>query len=65
MIFELFQRLHSNENYKGTGIGLAICKKIMRNHQGFVSAIGHPGIGSSFSVYFPDTLLNLDTADSK
>ncbi len=64
-IFELFQRLHSNENYKGTGIGLAICKKIMRNHQGFVSAIGHPGIGSSFSVYFPDTLLNLDTADSK
>jgi PAS domain S-box-containing protein len=52
-IFELFQRLHSNDDYKGTGIGLAICKKIMRNHQGFISATGKPGAGSTFNIYFP------------
>lgn len=52
-IFELFQRLHNGDNYKGTGIGLAICKKIMVNHGGFISATGVAGIGSEFKVYFP------------
>ncbi|MEO6489183.1 MAG: PAS domain S-box protein, partial [Ferruginibacter sp.] len=52
-IFELFQRLHSRTHYKGTGIGLAICKKIMRNHEGFIDAEGQPGIGSTFNLYFP------------
>ncbi len=52
-IFELFQRLHSNDDYPGTGIGLAICKKIIRNHQGFISATGRPGIGAVFNIYFP------------
>ncbi|CAN5469862.1 hypothetical protein BH11BAC3_BH11BAC3_27800 [soil metagenome] len=53
-IFELFQRLHGSADYIGTGIGLAICKKIMHNHQGFISAIGKPGTGSIFNIYFPD-----------
>jgi PAS domain S-box-containing protein len=52
-IFELFQRLHSRQEYAGTGIGLAICKKIMRNHQGFISATGMTGSGAIFSMYFP------------
>ena len=52
-IFELFQRLHGSGDYIGTGIGLAICKKIMRNHRGFISAIGVPGAGSTFNIYFP------------
>ncbi|MEO6547357.1 MAG: PAS domain-containing protein [Ferruginibacter sp.] len=55
-IFQLFQRLHSSEDYVGTGIGLAICKKIMLNHQGFITATGHPGIGSVFSIYFPSSI---------
>jgi len=52
-IFELFQRLHSRQEYEGTGIGLAICKKIMRNHKGFISASGQIGTGAVFSMYFP------------
>jgi PAS domain S-box-containing protein len=52
-IFELFQRLHSRQDYAGTGIGLAICKKIMRNHKGFVAAEGLSGSGSTFSMFFP------------
>lgn len=52
-IFELFQRLHGSSDYIGTGIGLAICKKIMRNHQGFISAIGIPDTGAIFNIYFP------------
>jgi hypothetical protein len=52
-IFELFQRLHSRQEYAGTGIGLAICKKIMRNHKGFITAKGQAGTGAIFSVYFP------------
>ena len=53
-IFELFQRLHSRQEYEGTGIGLAICKKIMRNHGGFISASGEAGAGAIFYMYFPD-----------
>jgi PAS domain S-box-containing protein len=52
-IFELFQRLHPKSLYQGTGIGLAICKKIVENHNGFIKATGSPGIGSEFLIYIP------------
>ncbi|MBC7536031.1 MAG: PAS domain-containing protein [Ferruginibacter sp.] len=52
-IFELFQRLHPNSAYLGTGIGLAICSKIMRNHEGFIDATGKPGLGAKFNIYLP------------
>lgn len=50
-IFEVFQRLHSYEEYHGTGIGLAICKRIVENHNGFITAIGKPDEGAQFDVY--------------
>lgn len=52
-IFEVFQRLHGKHEYKGTGIGLAICKKIMDNHRGSISAVGEPGVGATFHIYVP------------
>jgi chemotaxis family two-component system sensor kinase Cph1 len=52
-IFNVFKRLHSAKKYKGTGIGLAICKKIMENHNGAISASSEIGVGSSFNLYFP------------
>lgn len=52
-IFEMFERLHSRQEYTGTGIGLSICKKIMDNHNGFVRATGIPGEGAVFELYFP------------
>jgi len=61
-IFELFQRLHSRQEYAGTGIGLAICKKIMRNHKGFISANGILGSGAVFSMYFPSSIQDSETA---
>ena len=52
-IFELFSKLHEKDHYKGSGIGLAICKKIMEMHGGFILAEGRPDEGSSFHCYFP------------
>ncbi len=53
-IFDIFQRLHSQQSsYKGKGIGLAICKRIMINHGGFITADGEPGMGANFHLYFP------------
>jgi PAS domain S-box-containing protein len=52
-IFELFQRLHSKESYTGTGIGLAICKKIVENHSGFIEAVGVLNEGAVFNIYLP------------
>ncbi|MCY7422354.1 MAG: PAS domain S-box protein [Chitinophagaceae bacterium] len=52
-IFELFQRLHGRNEYSGTGIGLAIVKKIVTNHNGFIIAAGQPNVGSTFTLYLP------------
>ncbi|QRR02127.1 ATP-binding protein [Dyadobacter sandarakinus] len=52
-IFDIFQRLNPAHKYPGTGIGLAICKKIMENHRGYIKAEGQLEQGAIFSLYFP------------
>jgi light-regulated signal transduction histidine kinase (bacteriophytochrome) len=52
-IFDMFRRLHPNVEYEGTGIGLALCKKIVEKHKGYISALGKPGEGSTFIVSLP------------
>jgi PAS domain S-box-containing protein len=53
-IFQVFQRLNTDSEYKGTGIGLAIVKKIVENHKGFITVSSEKDKGSVFNIYFPD-----------
>lgn len=52
-IFEVFQRLHAKGEFSGTGIGLAIVKKIVENHNGVITASGEQNQGARFDIYFP------------
>jgi light-regulated signal transduction histidine kinase (bacteriophytochrome) len=53
-IFKIFQRLHNEESeYSGKGIGLAICQRIMANHEGYMIAHGQPNMGAKFKLFFP------------
>lgn len=52
-IFGIFQRLHGQHHYPGTGIGLAICQRAAFNHRGFITANSQPGRGADFRVYLP------------
>nr|WP_068889792.1 PAS domain-containing sensor histidine kinase [Pedobacter panaciterrae] len=52
-IFDIFHRLHSRIDYEGTGIGLAICKRIMDNHSGFIIAESKPDEGATFVLILP------------
>lgn len=52
-IFVIFQRLNDKQKFSGTGIGLAMCKKIVENHNGYISATGEVGKGARFDIYLP------------
>jgi len=52
-IFDLFQRFHDKEDYEGTGIGLAIVRKIIENHHGIITATGEIGNGCTFDIFIP------------
>ncbi|MBF0244487.1 MAG: PAS domain-containing sensor histidine kinase, partial [Planctomycetes bacterium] len=52
-IFTAFHRLHRKNDYPGSGVGLAICRKIVRLHGGGISAEGRPGEGAIFRVVLP------------
>ena len=58
-IFTVFQRLHTNSEYEGTGVGLTVCRKIVERHHGTITARSEPGKGATFIVTLP---LNLGQA---
>jgi signal transduction histidine kinase len=52
-IFAVFQRLHGRQEYEGTGIGLAVCRRIAERHGGSITARSKPGEGAKFIVTLP------------
>ena len=53
-IFEVFQRLHTREEFEGTGIGLSVCRKIADRHSGDIEVESKPGEGSTFTITLPE-----------
>ena len=61
-IFTVFQRLHSRTEYEGTGVGLAVCRKIAQRHGGDITATSIPGQGATFLVTLPSSHANENNA---
>jgi len=57
-IFDMFKRLHGNSEYEGTGIGLALCKRIVEKHNGYISALSKDSHGTTFIISLPLSTIN-------
>ena len=64
-IFTLFKRLNDTNEYEGTGIGLAICKKIVEQHKGFIAATSKLNEGSTFIISLPITNTEYDNRSTE
>ena len=60
----MFQRLHGRQEYEGTGIGLAVCRRIVDRHKGVITAKSKPGEGATFIVALPVRQLVKDKSPS-
>jgi hypothetical protein len=52
-IFGMFQRLHHRDQFDGNGIGLALCQRIIENHNGIINFTSTPGVGTTFYIQLP------------
>ncbi len=63
-VFGVFQRLHSRNEYEGTGVGLALCRKIVLRHHGHITAESVPGQGATFIVTLPTKQVDASTPET-